>query len=270
MIKLFVCDIDNTLISRHVGLPKANLAAILALQKSGVTVALASGRVSSGMLELAETLQLKHYGGYVIAANGAYVRSMKDDRILLNDLIDLPELKALTAEVQSLGIHASIQQGDILHYLFEDEAVMYDRDIIGLKVEGHQDLSAYLYEPSNKIEMSAWMDADPIPFDVFAARHHQQYSLIRGRGTFLDVMPKGVTKASGMAVVMKELGLELDEVAAIGDGENDRAMLQAAGLSATLVGAHASLHEDVDHVVAPAEQAGLSHFAHLVLSKNAN
>jgi hypothetical protein len=37
-----------------------------------------------------------------------------------------------------------------------------------------------------------------------------------------------------------------------------------------LANAKASIQAEVDHVVASVEHAGLSHFAHLVLSKNAN
>jgi hypothetical protein len=65
MIKLFVCDIDNTLLNKSVGLPLANLEAILALQKSGVIVALASGRINVGMIEIANKLELRKYGGYL-------------------------------------------------------------------------------------------------------------------------------------------------------------------------------------------------------------
>lgn len=269
MIKLFVCDIDNTLLNQRVGLPQANLEAILSLQRNGVTVALASGRVSAGLHDLAEKLQLKQYGGYVIASNGAYVKRMKDDAILLDARIPLEALKAMVDEIRDLGIHASIQQGDILHYTIEDEAIRYNRGVIGLKTQADEDLGAALVESSNKIEVTGFFNGDIEPFDRFAAHHGNDYSLIRGRGTFLDVMPKGVTKASGMAVVMQDLNLKATEVAAIGDGENDRAMLKAAGLSATLADARASLHDDVDHVVGSVEQAGLSHFAHLVLSKNA-
>ncbi len=270
MIKLFVCDIDNTLLNQTVGMPQANLQAILDLQKTGVTVALASGRVSSGMLEVAQKLKLKEYGGYVIAANGAYVCSMKEDKILLNATIPLMELKQMADFAQELGIHVSIQQGSILTYTHEDDAVRYNKGVIKLTMEAHDPLSEALYESSNKVELTHWIEASGEPFDVFTQRFQDRYSLIRGRKTFLDVMPIGVTKATGMAVVMKELGLKANEVAAIGDGENDRAMLKAAGLSATLANAKASIQAEVDHVVASVEHAGLSHFAHLVLSKNAN
>jgi Cof subfamily protein (haloacid dehalogenase superfamily) len=270
MIKLFVCDIDNTLLNKNVGLPQANLEAILALQKAGVIVALASGRINSGMVELSKELQLDQYGGYLIASNGAYVKSLSDGRILSNELIALDKLKEMADHIKRLGIHASIQQGDLLAYTVADEALSYDRDVIGLQVEQHDDLSSYLYEAANKVEVTGWFHGDEAPFDEFTKLYQNDYSLIRGRGTFLDVMPLGITKATGVAVVMKELHLKKEEVAAIGDGENDRHMLKAAGLSATLANARASLQEDVDHVVASVEQAGLSHFAHLVLLKNAN
>lgn len=270
MIKLFVCDIDNTLLNKSVGLPLANLEAILALQKSGVIVALASGRINVGMIEIANKLELGKYGGYLIASNGAYVQSLSDGRVLCNELIALDKLKEMADQAKRLDIHVSIQQGDLLAYTVADEALSYDRDVIGLQVEQHEDLSSYLYEAANKVEVTGWFHGDEAPFDEFTLLYQNDYSLIRGRGTFLDVMPSGITKASGVAIVMKELHLKREEVAAIGDGENDRQMLQAAGLSATLANATVSLQADVDHVVASVEKAGLSHFAHLVLLKNAN
>lgn len=270
MIKLFVCDIDNTLLSHAVGLPQANLDAMIQLQKTGVIVALASGRVSSGVLEVAHKLKLKEFGGYVIAANGAYVCSMKDDKILLNAQIPLDELKLMADEAQALDIHVSVQQGSIMMYTHEDEAIHYNKNVIKLTMIAQDKLSSALTEVSNKLELTQWMTSSGASLDVFTQRFQDRYSLIRGGKTFLDVMPKDVTKATGMAVVMNKLGLSTDEVAAIGDGENDRAMLKAAGLSATLANAKASIQAEVDHVVASVDHAGLSHFAHLVLSKNAN
>jgi len=270
MIKLFVCDIDNTLLNKSVGMPPANLEAIMALQKAGVKVALASGRINVGMTNLAHQLQLDKYGGYLIASNGAYVQSLSDGRILSNELIALDKLKEMADHAKRLDIHVSIQQGHLLAYTVADEALSYERDVIGLEVVHHEDLSSYLYEATNKVEVTGWVHGDEAPFDEFCKLYQNEFSLIRGRGTFLDVMPLGITKATGVAIVMKELHIKREEVAAIGDGENDRHMLKAAGLSATLANANASLQAEVDHVVASVEQAGLSHFAHLVLSKNAN
>ena len=41
-------------------------------------------------------------------------------------------------------------------------------------------------------------------------------------------MPKGVTKAYGISLLAKDLGLKQEEIMAIGDEENDLPMIQYA------------------------------------------
>ncbi len=270
MIKLFVCDVDNTLLTHQAGLPQENIEAILTLQKNGIIVALASGRIIPGMIEVAMQLELKKYGGYLVASNGATVISLKDDRVLLDERISLSKLKEIVETTQRLGIHSHIQQGNVLYYTQENEALRYNRDIVGLQVKKQTDMSSVLYESAPKVEITSWFQSDKKPFDEFVKRYEHEYTLIRGYRNFIDLTPLNVTKATGVAAIMKELGLKASEVAAIGDGENDRHMLKAAGLSATLANADLSLQSEVDHVVASVEQAGLSHFAQLVLAKNAS
>lgn len=270
MIKLFVCDVDNTLLTHQARIPQENIDAILTLQKNGIVVALASGRIVPGMIDLAKRLQLKTYGGYLVASNGATVISLKDEKVLLDERISLDKLKEIAETAKKLGIHTHVQQGNTLYYTQENEALRYNRDIVGLQVKKQEDMTSILFESAPKVEITSWFQSDKKSFDEFFKRYEYEYTMIRGHRNFIDLTPLNVTKATGVAVIMKELGLKASEVAAIGDGENDRHMLRAAGLSATLANADLSLQSEVDHVVASVEQAGLSHFAHLVLAKNAN
>ena len=74
MIKLFVSDIDWTLFDPISGkIPMINVQALTELQKSGVTLALASGRLLRATLEIAHMLHMDEYGGYIISSNGASV-----------------------------------------------------------------------------------------------------------------------------------------------------------------------------------------------------
>ena len=268
MIKLFVCDVDNTLLTHQAGIPQENIDAILTLQKNGIIVALASGRIIPGMIDLAKLLQLKTYGGYLVASNGATVISLKDEKVLLDERISLDKLKEITETAKHLGIYTHVQQGNTLYYTQENEALRYNRDVVGLHVKKQEDMTSTLFESAPKVEITSWFQSDKKPFDEFVKRYEHEYTMIRGHRNFIDLTPLNVTKATGVGVIMKELGLKASEVAAIGDGENDRHMLKAAGLSATLANADVSLQSEVDHVVASVEQAGLSHFAHLVLAKN--
>jgi hydroxymethylpyrimidine pyrophosphatase-like HAD family hydrolase len=50
-----------------------------------------------------------------------------------------------------------------------------------------------------------------------------------GWTAWLDLAPVGVSKASGLAYVAEQLGVDAADVLAIGDGRNDIEMLQWAG-----------------------------------------
>ncbi|MCA1814708.1 MAG: Cof-type HAD-IIB family hydrolase [Halobacteriales archaeon] len=54
-----------------------------------------------------------------------------------------------------------------------------------------------------------------------------------------DVMllPRGVDKATGMLAALRGLGIRAEEAAAVGDGENDVVMVEAAGLGAAVANA---------------------------------
>jgi hypothetical protein len=61
-------------------------------------------------------------------------------------------------------------------------------------------------------------------------------------------LPAGVDKASGLAEALKELGLSADEVVAIGDAENDLAMLRLCGCGAAVATAVPPLKKQADVV----------------------
>ncbi len=62
------------------------------------------------------------------------------------------------------------------------------------------------------------------------------------------VLPAGINKAKGLASVLKELNFSLHNVVAIGDAENDSAMLQAAECAAVVQNALPALKETADWV----------------------
>ena len=62
------------------------------------------------------------------------------------------------------------------------------------------------------------------------------------------VLPAGVNKASGLAVALQDLGLSARNVAAVGDAENDHALLRFAEFGAAVANALPMLKRDADWV----------------------
>lgn len=71
------------------------------------------------------------------------------------------------------------------------------------------------------------------------------------------LMPAGVDKGTGLAAAVATLGLTLKDVLAIGDGENDVALLRAAGLGVAVADAVPALQAHADLLTRAAASAGV-------------
>jgi hydroxymethylpyrimidine pyrophosphatase-like HAD family hydrolase len=71
------------------------------------------------------------------------------------------------------------------------------------------------------------------------------------------LIPADVDKGSGLRAAMAHLGVEPSEVAAIGDGENDVPLLQAAGLGIAVADAVPALLEQADLCTSAPASAGV-------------
>jgi hydroxymethylpyrimidine pyrophosphatase-like HAD family hydrolase len=68
----------------------------------------------------------------------------------------------------------------------------------------------------------------------------------------------GVSKASGLARVAEELGVDRADVLAIGDGRNDIEMLRWAGRGVAMGQAVEEVKEAADGVTAPVQDDGVA------------
>jgi hydroxymethylpyrimidine pyrophosphatase-like HAD family hydrolase len=66
----------------------------------------------------------------------------------------------------------------------------------------------------------------------------------------------GVSKASGLEYVARELGVDASDVLAIGDGRNDVEMLRWAGRGVAMGQAVEEVREAADDVTAPVHDDG--------------
>ena len=71
------------------------------------------------------------------------------------------------------------------------------------------------------------------------------------------ILPAGIDKATGLAAILPEMGLEFPHVVGIGDAENDATFLKRCGYSAAVANALPALKEEVDFVTGQARGAGV-------------
>ena len=75
---------------------------------------------------------------------------------------------------------------------------------------------------------------------------------------YLEVVPKGANKAAALRHLVTILGLNLSQVAAIGDGHNDIEMIREAGLGIAMGNAPVAVKSTADRVTGTNNEAGVA------------
>jgi len=84
-----------------------------------------------------------------------------------------------------------------------------------------------------------------------------EHRVIFNKGAVM-VLPAGVTKATGLNEALLELGVEASSTVAVGDAENDHALLELCGIGAAVANALPALKERADIVLARDHGAGVA------------
>ena len=80
------------------------------------------------------------------------------------------------------------------------------------------------------------------------------------------ILPGGITKGSGLRAALEELGIAPEQVAAIGDAENDLDMLEACGLAAAVANALPTVKARARVVMRNESGAGVAEVIELLLA----
>ena len=71
--KLLVLDLDGTLTNTKKEITEHTRNTLMEAQERGIKIVLASGRPTYGVAPIAEKLELKKYGGYILSYNGGEI-----------------------------------------------------------------------------------------------------------------------------------------------------------------------------------------------------
>jgi HAD superfamily hydrolase (TIGR01484 family) len=106
-----------------------------------------------------------------------------------------------------------------------------------------------------RVVIATWQPHDTFASDVVRELGLDYRVILNKRAVML--LPRGVDKASGLRRALDELGLDPRSSAAVGDAENDTAMLSACGLAVAVANALPAVKARADHVTQADHGAGV-------------
>ncbi len=257
--KILFLDIDGTLLNSKGEITPATRSAIAKLQANDIPVVLASGRPFGGMLQLASELNLAQNGGYVVSFNGGKIVNMKTGTILCESFMPLAQVAQVFALTQQLGLAVlTYNETGILAQHPENPYVLHEKTITGLPFVPFDGNAASLTSPVHKCLVVGETQQLIAAEAVFKQQLGEVVAVSRSSPIFLEVMPLGVDKASGISAMLEKLGIPAEAAVACGDGFNDVPMLRLAGVGAVLANAPDGVKAEADLLVGSNDEDGVA------------
>lgn len=246
--KMIVLDLDDTLLQDDGTLSSRNKQALMAAQETGVKVVLASGRPTYAMRTLAEELELARFGSYILSFNGAKIINWKSQVEAFSSTLSPETAHALYAMSIEEGVSALTYVGDEIVTASANEYTSIESQITGMKVVEVSSFVEAVQVPVVKVLMVADPDTLVIVEKKLKAQLAGELNVMRSKPFFLEFTEDGVNKGTSLNHLIQQLGIERSEVIAMGDGYNDIAMLEFAGLGVAMGNAPEEIKQMADYV----------------------
>ena len=244
-IKLIAIDMDGTLLLPDHTISPAVKAAIVAARERGVNVVLTTGRPYAGVHSYLKELHMEQPGDYCITYNGALVQKAGDGSTVAQTALSYDDYRFLEQLSREVGSH--------FHALDRNTLYTANRDISYYTVHESYVVFCEAEKMDPEIQLLKVMMIDePAILDQAIARIpaevKEKYTVLKSAPYFLEILDKRVNKGTGVKSLADALGIKPEEIMAIGDQENDIAMIEFAGVGVAMDNAIPAVKEAANFI----------------------
>jgi Cof subfamily protein (haloacid dehalogenase superfamily) len=278
-IKLIAIDLDGTLVapgSKSVFDTIASFQRTLQHHRYGVSLTIATGRTFTGAKSIINGLKISkqspvvlYNGGLVITSDGAKTISHKvitaqSLNSILSIASDYPV--AVYAYFYSSVLRSPFLVSDPKEVLFGwSQSLQPEIDVNGQTILWQKDWSV-----NENIEPVAVLieSTTSFPSSVEILEKISQIPGISPTSSgskYIEIRPVNSNKAIGIEAAVNSLGIEKNEVLALGDNNNDREMLRWSGIGVCIAGGSKEAIQDSDYVTGADVGRGVVQVLRLVL-----
>ena len=261
-IYLVAVDMDGTLLHNDKSISDYTINVLRKIVEKGILLVPASGRPLNGM----KAAVLNNVKGikYAICSNGAMLMDVQKEKSISET--GIPTEKALEAltylEQFPVAVYVHTDRGTFRAEGWEKTGLSEKYPYIRFSEGNVKNLREFLRTSRvNVMKMGAYILTDelaqkllekgsPIPGIAF----------LRSGDGIIELNSTNASKGNALCILCEKLGIQLENVLAIGDNENDISMLQAAGISAAMRNAEDDVKQAAKFVAGNNEEDGAAHF----------
>lgn len=266
--KLICTDIDGTLLNDDKKLPVRAKQSLKAAAEKGITIALVSGRMPSGVDLIEKELGIP----CIKVCNAGTCIFMGETCIqaeyLSNDT--MRNLNRTIAKPHGLPLWIFRNQewfvtGWDTYIEKETGFVAYHPRIVD--AEALADQWDQEGKAPNKLLFAAPSEIIQRIERKITAEKDTEIDTAKSADIFLEIFPKGVSKGTALKQICKKLHIKAEETIAFGDHELDIPLIEAAGIGVAMGNGILSLKEKADFVTKTNNEAGIADALEVILEK---
>jgi Cof subfamily protein (haloacid dehalogenase superfamily) len=256
MTKLVAFDLDGTLIGRDLVLRPRVREAIERMQDAGIAGCIVTGRMYRAAVTYARELR---FDAPIVCYQGAAIVDPQSDTVLRDIPIGVDTVSAVIDVVQRDRMHLQLYRNDEYYCEHRNRFSDLYASISGAEPVVVPSLrEAFAYSPATK----AVVVDDPDRAAEYAEHIREvlgeRVYATRSYPEFVEILNPSVDKGDALRFVAARLGIEMSEVAAIGDSWNDAPLLKSAGFGIAMGSAPKELVDLAHAVVADVSGDGVA------------
>ncbi len=255
---MLICtDLDGTLFKKDKSVSRENIEAIEYFKSEGGYFTFVTGRMPQYVHSAYDAVKPNAPIGCV---NGGAVYDMERERYLWRleierdalDMIDFAD-----SRIEGLGIQ--VDSFDDIYFYRENHAMQIFRDLTGtpnLTINSPYEVT----EPIGKILFG---DTVPEKLDRLSEvlkehEYYDRFDYIRSAKSLYEILPKGVSKGTLLVKIAEILGVDMQNTVAVGDYNNDIAMIKAAGVGYAVSNAVEEVKNAADRITVSNEEHAIA------------
>lgn len=269
-IRVIIMDVDGTLTNGEKVVTPKTKEALLKAEKAGAILILASGRPTSGLMDLARELEMDKHHGLLVSYNGSKVVDCETNETLFNQALSVEEAKAVLEHMKKFDRVRPMIDKD--GYMFVNN--VYDNwitwkgkpfDVIQYESRGGKfklceidDLAAFVDYPLNKILTTSDPEYLQEHYKEMMEPFKDTLSCMFTGDFYFEFTAQGIDKAKALDTVLIPMGYKREEMIAFGDGHNDASMVKYAGTGVAMENAVQDLKDIADEITLSNEEDGIA------------
>ncbi|MED4787967.1 Cof-type HAD-IIB family hydrolase [Bacillus atrophaeus] len=262
--QMLALNIDGALLRSNGKLHQATKDAIDYVKKKGIYVTLVTNRHFRSAQKIAKSLKLD---AKLVTHSGAYIAQKIDEPFFEKKISEdhtfniVQVLESYQCNIRLLHEKYSIGNRKKVNSNLLGKALIHPSDPIFYPVQFVESLSDLLMDEPVSAPVIEVYAGGGIQSDIIEtiSEAFPSVDLIRVNEEKLNIVPKGVSKEAGLALVVADAGLTMEDVVAIGHQHDDLPMIELAGLGVAMGNASAEIKRKADWVTRSNDEQGVAY-----------